>query len=443
MDDTINPASTGEIQSFIYRGLNYFYLYKEYVPKLADETFDSVEERNNFLKTFASPEALFENLIYEEDRFSRLYDDYIAIENALAGVNLTNGMEYGLVYNPDNSGKVFGYIRYILPNSEAESKGLKRGDLFTKVNGIQLNESNYQSLLSSENYTIELAVYENNEFVSTGEQINLTKVQYDKNPVFIHKTLDVNGQKIGYLFYTNFTGRYENELNQAFAQFQSDGITDLVVDLRYNGGGSVETAVSLASMITGQFTGQILYKEIWNSDRQSMYASDGLFKQRLSSGAAINSLNLDKVYFLTTKNTASASELVINSLTPYIQKIQIGDATTGKFQASFLMYDSPDFGRHRASLSHTYAMLPLVFKIANKNGFTDFHSGLEPDVFLKENFFHLGILGNIDEPLLAAAIREITGLPGQEPDSFQTFNEFSGSEKDSPVHGLMIKETGE
>lgn len=440
MDDKMTTASTLEIQNFIYRGLNYFYLYKEDVPKLANDAFVSEEEKNDFLKTFASPEALFSNLLSSQDRFSRLFDDYIAIENALAGVSLSNGMEFGLVRYPDQSENVFGYVRYILPETDADLKNLKRGDLFTTVDGVQLTENNYQSLLSSENYTIGLATFENGNFVSTGESVDLSKIQYDENPILIHKTLDIQGKKIGYLFYTGFTKRYDSELNQAFAEFKADGISDLIVDLRYNGGGSVETAVALAGMITGQFTGEVFYKQIWNEDRQQEFGSDGLFTNKLSSGSSLNSLNLSTVYFITTKNTASASELVINGLNPYIDITQVGDATTGKFQASFLMYDSPNFGKQGVSLSHTYAMLPLVFKTANKNGYTDFNSGLEPDVFFQEDFFHLGNLGDPEEPLLAAALSEIITMPKPVSSEF-TFQEVSDSKMNSPINGKMIVES--
>lgn len=440
MDDKISNASTLEIQNFIYRGLNFFYLYKEDVPKLADDAFGSDEERNNFLKSFDSPESLFDNLIAPQDRFSRLFDDYIAIENALSGVSMSNGMEYGLVYYPDNRDKIFGYVRYILPNSDAASKDLKRGDLFTTVDGVQLTPENYGALLASENYSIGLATYDGNQFTLTGESVALTKYEYDENPVFLSKTLDIQGQKIGYIMYTGFTRRYDVELNNAFAQFKADGVTDLVVDLRYNGGGSVETAVDLSSMITGQFNGQLLYKELWNSDRQGEYARDGKFDDKISTGASINSLNIDRVYFLTTKSSASASELVINCLNPYINTVQIGDATAGKFQASFLLYDAPDFSRQRASTSHTYAMLPLVFKIANKNGNTDFMDGLSPNIELRENFFNLGTLGEPDEPLLAAALNQIGVSPRYIPEAFDLLEEVGGSEMESPLHGIMVQE---
>lgn len=438
MDDNIRPASTVDIQDFIYRGLNFFYLYKEDTPELADNVFESQEAKTNFLKGFDSPESLFDYLISPQDRFSRLFDNYIAIENALSGVSLSNGMEFGLVYYPDNSRNVFGYVRYVLPNTDADIHGLKRGDLFTTVNGTQLNESNYSSLLSEDNYTIGLAIYDGSGFTPTGDEVSLTKIEYDENPVHISRTLDINGHKIGYLMYTSFITRYDVELNNAFAQFRADGITDLVVDLRYNGGGSVATATDLASMITGQFNGEVFYQEFWNADRQPQYASNGLFDSKISNGASINSLNLNNVYFLTTQSTASASELVINGLSPYINTIQIGDNTTGKFQASFLMYDSPDFSRSGVNLGHTYAMLPLVFKTANKVGHTDYNDGLFPDIPINENFFDLGELGDPNELFLAAALSQITGAPFTAPDQFLTMEELPVSQKAKPLQGVMV-----
>ncbi len=442
MDDKIQPASNLDIQKFVYRGLNFFYLYKPESPKLADDAFPDGEALTNFLNRFDSPEALFENLKVRQDRFSRLFSDYNVIENALSGVSLSNGMEYGLVYYPDNSGNVFGYVRYVLPNTDAQTKGLRRGDLFTTVNDVQLNEGNYQELLAQNSYSIGLATYDGTAFHPTGNSVLLNKIQYDENPVYLSRTLDLNGQKIGYLMYNSFTRRYDHQLNDAFGNFKSQGITDLVLDLRYNGGGAVETATDLASMITGQFNGDIFYKEFWNPDRQDEYSHNGLFDRSISDGTTINSLNLSRVYILTTSSSASASELVINGLNPYIDTRQVGDTTTGKFQASFLLYDAPAprFSKQEASPAHSYVMLPLVFKTANKAGKTDFVNGLYPNIALKENYFNLGDLGNPEEPLLAAALGEIFGLPRDNGREFQNLKEISGSNEISPLNGIMIGE---
>src|SRR5690606_28567255 len=147
-----------------------------------------------------------------------LFDDYNVIENALNGISLSNGMEYGLVYYPDGSNNVFGYVRYVLPNTDAEDKELRRGDIFTTIDGQQLNDNNYQELLSSESYTIGLATYNGTEFLPTGETVQLTKNQYTENPVYKATTLDVNGRKIGYLMYNSFTRNYDVELNNAFGE---------------------------------------------------------------------------------------------------------------------------------------------------------------------------------------------------------------------------------
>lgn len=215
--------------------------------------------------------------------------------------------------------------------------------------------------------------------------------------------------------YNSFIANFDKELNTAFGEFKSAGITDLVLDLRYNGGGSVTTATDLASMITGQFEGQVFAQEQWNEDYQKYYEENfpdyliNEFDTELSTGEIINSLNLKEVYILTTVSTASASELIINGLDPYINVVQIGETTTGKFQASITLYDSPTFSEKNRNDEHTYAMQPLVLKIANKNGYTNFVDGLIPDIQIEEDLGNLGILGDPEEPFLSRALDEILG----------------------------------
>jgi C-terminal processing protease CtpA/Prc len=442
-DDTIATASVEDIQSFIYRGLNFFYLYKEDTPELADDAFASEEEKNTFLKGYDSPENLFEDLRSPQDRFSLLVDDYIELENALNGVSLSNGMEFGLVLYPDESGNVFGYVRYILPGTTAQTVGLKRGDIFNTVDGQQLTENNFSELLSSNSYVIGLASFDGTTVVSSTETISLVKTQYAENPILQSNSLTISGVKVGYLFYSGFTSEYNSQLNAVFAQFKAEGINELVIDLRYNGGGSVRTATYLASMITGQFANQLLYTEKWNTERQADYAEDGVFPSSfVNGGEGINSLNLNRVYVLTTSRTASASELIINSLEPYINVMQVGGTTTGKFQASFLLYDAPapGFRRSEANSGHTYAMLPLVFKTANASGFTDYVNGLVPDIEVFEDYSNLGILGNPSEPLLAAALNNI--VPGIAPirEKRNPLKQLSEKNLSSPLYQVMLAE---
>src|SRR5690606_38291377 len=130
----------------------------------------------------------------------------------------------------------FGYVRYVLPNTDAQTQGLERGNLFRTIDGQQLNENNYNDLLASNSYSVGLATFDGADFTSTGETVLLNKTQYNENPVYKTQTLDINGEKIGYLMYNGFIRDYDSELNNAFAQFKADGVTSLVLDLRYNGG---------------------------------------------------------------------------------------------------------------------------------------------------------------------------------------------------------------
>src|SRR5690606_3459574 len=167
LDDNLHPASTLEIQNFIYRGLNYYYLYKADTPELANDAFSSQDELDGFLNNYDSPETLFDHLLSPQDRFSALFSDFRVIEDALSGISLSNGMEFGLVYYPDNSGNVFGYVRYVLPNTDAEAAGLQRGDLFTTIDGQQITGENYTDLLTPNSYTIGLATYDGTNFTQT------------------------------------------------------------------------------------------------------------------------------------------------------------------------------------------------------------------------------------------------------------------------------------
>ncbi|WP_242205121.1 S41 family peptidase [Aestuariivivens insulae] len=458
-DNDDNTISANQINDFVWKGMNIFYLYKDNVPDLANDRFSSDSEYADYLNGFSSPETLFESVIYNRetvDKYSWIVDDYIALEQYFSGVSTSNGMEFSLFLHPNNNSKVFGVVRLVLNNSDADNKGLKRGDIFDAINNTPLTTSNYNSLLSEDSYTLNLAMYDTNNtpestddnIVSTSEAVSLTKLEYAENPIFKTNIFDVGGEKVGYLMYNGFTADYDSQLNNVFADFKANNIQHLVLDLRYNPGGSVNSAILLSSMITGQFTGDIFSTEQWNSEFQQAIENEDpeLLINRFTNndeGAALNSLNLSKVYIIATEDSASASELVINSLDPYINVVHIGENTTGKYQASTTLYDSEDYGREGANPNHTYAMQPLIFKSLNKVGYTDYIDGLTPDIELHENYLDLGIIGNENETLLAAALNDILNATGKTFANSKTNNSlqlFEIDQQSSPFENDMYIE---
>lgn len=404
------------VKNFVYRAMNGFYLYKPDVPVLANDRFATFADLEAFHQQFPTPEEFFETLVFDRprtDRFSVIVSDYVLLEQQLSGQGQSNGMEFGLVAVNGSSTNVFGYVRYVLPNSNAEQQGLARGIFFSTVNGVQLTRTNFRALLNPTTYTLGLADLAAGVPTLNGQTVTLTKSFLQEDPIHVARVTQEGPNRVGYLMYNSFLSPFDESLNSAFNTFRAAGITHLVLDLRYNGGGSVNSAVILASLISGNPTSDVFSTDQWNPEIQQQFLDNdperltNFFRNATGSGTPLASLGLTKVHIITTSSTASASELVINGLEPYINVIQVGGTTVGKFQASVTLYDSPNFTRTGANPAHRYALQPLILKSINSAGVTDYFNGLTPDIALNENFENLGILGDPAEPLLRACLDDI------------------------------------
>ena len=350
------------------------------------------------------------------DRFSWITDDYIALEQQFSGVSKTSGAEFNFYYIPGSSSEVLGIVRLIHPNSNASQTVLERGQIFTSIDGQSMTESNLGALLSNDTYSIGLATYEDNgttittddQIISTDETVMLTKTVYNENPIFKNQLITLQDKTIGYLMYNGFVSDYDSQLNDVFGAFKAQNVQYLILDLRYNPGGSVNTATELGSMITG-IDNEVFAILQYNSDLESNNSTYDFTNILSKNEAAINSLGLTTLYVLTSDRSASASEMIINSLRSYIEVIQIGTKTVGKSQASVTIYDSPTFQKKDVNPSHSYAMQPLVAITVNKNNEAVPPAGLIPQIEIAEGISNYGVLGDISEPLLAAAISEILG----------------------------------
>ncbi len=398
-------------KDFIWKGLNQYYLWQEEINDLSDTRFEKSLGYTNatskryvsYLKNFSTPEVLFKYLLSPEDRFSFIVKDIDQLEDSFQGISLSTGMDYALAQI--ETGEIVGYVRYVFPNSDAEKKGVKRGDFFLSVDGQRLTTTNYQQLLFNQKNSLTFGFFKvvNKQIVPT-ESKTLSQLPLQEDPILLHKTLSRSGKKIGYLVYNSFVSKYDKQLNEVFGKFKSDGISDLVLDLRYNSGGSVQTAIYLASMIKGTDTQKIFVKQTSNKKMINYWKRDHTFENNIS-GTPIHTLNLPKIYILTSKHTASASELIINGLKPYLTVVQIGETTLGKNLASITLKDKTKGSK--------WAMQPIVLRSENAAGFGHYETGLVPNFEIKEDVRNLGTLGDENEPLLAKALELITGMPQQ------------------------------
>jgi len=459
---TVNPdPSAGvDVQDFMWKAMNFWYFWQADVSNLADDKFPNTEDGSkiytDFLLLDENPEDFFNNqLRFSEDRFSFLSDNYVELTNQLSGISKGNGLEFGLV-RFSGSDDIFGYVQYVIAGSDAAGKDIQRGEIFTGVNGQTLTLTNYRALLfgDEDSYTLNMAAFVDGEITTNDKEVTLTKQEgLAENPVFLDKIFEINGQTIGYIVYNGFTNEYDEQLNDAFGRFKSSGVTELVVDFRYNGGGSVRTATFLSSMIYGTNTNDVFLKARYNDKYQAILADNNsetsrFFADKTTSGTAINSLNLKKVYILTTNGSASASELVINGLEPYVDVVQIGETTRGKNEFSVTMVDDREsnFGpyvynperKNQIKQGNSWAIQPLIGRNENADGFSDYTEGLVPDFELEEDLENLGVLGDPNEPLLAKAIEQITGASGKRDFTVKTPAEmFTNSKMFTPLKDHM------
>jgi C-terminal processing protease CtpA/Prc len=296
----------------------------------------------------------------------------------------------------------------VVSNSPAEAAGIKRGNVFNRVDGITLTLDNYLSLLfGRDSYSLGFAEVIEDEVIPTDREVSLIASEFQENPIFLDSVYNLSGRKIGYFVYNQFISDFDQELHDLFAVFKSQGINDLIIDLRYNPGGKISTAKLLASLIAPADqvnNGSVFSSYVWNDileqywlDEQGPESPNLVVKFTPTA----NNLNFDKVYFLVTRNSASASETLINSLIPYMDVTLIGETTSGKYTGSITL--------HNEERSFNWAIQPIVLKTVNADGNTEFKDGFAPDYLVEDDLF--APLGSIEEDMLAQALSLITGIP--------------------------------
>jgi len=424
-----DPAVTlnNPINSFVWRGMNDAYYWQEDVPNLADSKKLVQDDYHKYLNGFSEPQNLFESLLFDKgntDRFSWYIEDY-DVQNAIfRGVSDSFGFDFGLVRICDTCDEILGFVSYVVPNSPASDAGLKRGDLFYTFNGTELTVDNYtvvNGYYSDNNISMGFATLEDGIIVPNDKEVALTLRVVMENPIYYSEIItNGQGKKIGYLVYNAFNYTYHGELNDVFAEFKANNIEELILDLRYNGGGQGLTTSFLASMIYGNAgTEEVFAKIVSNSKHSdenyyypfynvaSIYNKEGDYS---GQDVPINRLrNISTLYVITSDDTASASELIINGLTPYMTVIKVGTTTYGKNVGSHTVYDSPDFTINGVNPNHTNALQPITSKAFNKLDQSDYTHGFTPDYEVIDYVSQMKDFGDKEETLLKATLDIISG----------------------------------
>jgi C-terminal processing protease CtpA/Prc len=387
-----------------------------------------------FKTTSANPKDYFKTLIYKDDRFSAIFESYTDILNELNGVSSADiGFNFQLFRESSTNNNVLGMVEYVKPGTPAQSLGIKRGDMFRKINGTQMTMSNYSTVInylldSSTSSSITFSTYLNKTFIDK-TALNVNKaINYQEDPVYMDTVYTVQNKKVGYLVYNFFsndkgdsTMKYDQELNTAIGNFKSQNISELIVDLRYNHGGMISSAINLASMLVPDLAANKVFVLTEYNQNYTDYFNSALYDSQkngdpFTDDFALNIYaksppkatypvqnignNLQRIFFLTGRNTASASEMVINGLKPFITCVLIGDTTVGKNVGSTLLHDTNNS-------QNQWAILPIILKYFNKDHFSDFTAGFAPNFLVTDDYSHL--LGDPSESLLATAISQISG----------------------------------
>lgn len=288
-------------------------------------------------------------------------------------------------------------IAAVTPGSPVAKAGLKRGDIISQIDGFTITDSNldncWKKLMTTTSGSVRLTRFN----TSTNEEdpeISVRATTYNDNPVWFQKTFDLeDGRKVGYLCYGSFNYYYDDALIAAFSQFRNEGIDELIIDLRYNGGGHVVSSVVLGTLVAGAaHQGKVYARTTYNPDRKNETAdeyklgvarfNDGNAKYDKIATALSSAIGLDHVHVLCTGSTASASELLINGLRGVDIEVRlIGKRTNGKNVG--MEPKTKEFG------AYEYIFSPITFYSLNAKDFYDYGNGFDPNVEAKDYAFYV------------------------------------------------------
>ena len=334
--------------------------------------------------SYPSPEAYLEAV-----RYRPIDNSYSYITSAAANTALYGESQYvGFGFSTQIAGDTMRILQ-VFPESPAAEAGLGRGDRITQINGRQVASMIADGSIGAAFGASDIGVASDIVFqtrAGAAGQARLVKRVVTIPTVSLTRAFDVDGRRVGYLFFRNFVTPSYAALDEAFAALRDAGVNELVLDLRYNGGGLVDVAVHLSSLIGGSTTaGQTMATYVHNSRNTAL--------NKTLRFESVNPLNLSQLVVIATRSSASASELVINGLRPYMPVAIIGDTTYGK-----------PVGQYGLTFCDK-VLAPVSFSLRNANGQGDYFEGLPATCGAADDADH--DLGDATEGSLAEALTYI------------------------------------
>ncbi len=421
------------VNKWIHSEMSLYYYWNTKLPKSSN--------------TSLNPDKYFDSILYkfsqsqpDGDRFSWIQDDYEKLQSSLSGIASDEiGFEYIFAWADKAKTHYYALVTYTMHGTDAFDKGVKRGQFITEVDGKKITASNYKSLFGgTDNKALSRSEWKYDEQKKKYDLTPISPISismhknFAENPVYMDSVYTISGKNIGYLVYNFFatdkgdkSNNYDRLLMDKLKSIKEKGATEMVLDLRYNSGGAVSSAIALSSaLVKNRSTNNLLvtseYNSIVHQELKKEYGADynkEYFIEKIKGSKTeidIPSLNLNRLYVLTGKYTASASEFVINGLKPYMDVILIGDTTYGKNVGSITIFDDKN-------KKNKWGMQPIIVKYFNCDSKSDFTNGFTPEHEIDE-FEELFLVpfGETTEPLLGKAVSLITGIPAAKSRSAST-----------------------
>jgi C-terminal processing protease CtpA/Prc len=356
---TIDSLTTDEqARDYLYTAMNQYYLWYNHMPVVVKADYKD-------------PYTLLDAMRYKTlDRWSfvQTYDEYVAQSQ---GSFVGHGISLGL--DPANQVR----IAQIYNNSPLYALGVRRGWIVKKLNGTDLapvfaakDAAAYNQLIGASTAGV------TNTFLfqtpaGKDSTIVSTKAAFTLNTVILADTLHLKTGITGHLVFDEFIPPSNAELQTAFAYFSLNNINNLIVDLRYNGGGDLSVLQNMASYVAGAAKYNTTFLTLTYNDKNSQYNVSYPFKQ-------VNyPLTISKLIVITTRGTASASEDFINGLKPGLEVTTIGDTTNGK-----------PVGMNGFLYKTAYVFFPITFNVVNSAGQGDFFKGFAPAKYVRDDITH-------------------------------------------------------